>query len=536
MKNTLLSTALMLSLCVPVFAEQDFSSSKNASDYPVFEEEDQGRANLGIFSSEKNGRISKNTLKPKITDVNDPDYVPPNKVGKAKKAQGPIPINMSGDHVEFENSTGDFSAVGKVTVRQGDDALMTNYAFGNMKSGDIYLLEGGVLLSPGNRTTGRWIHYNFNNKTGEMKQVSGRGLKDKYRAQHIVVLPDKVVADQGGDITRCFAKKHTPCMSVKAKTIEIYPNDKIVAHNVKVYAKGAHIYSRKLWINDFNKQNDTFLKPSAGWSGRNNGWYVKLETSEPISKKDKVSLNLIDYSRAGFKPMVELSHHERNWTLRYSNGWEEDDDNWYLKQNNWKFSYKPHHIIKGIPLKVSGKFEYGLWRMWNPDNGHTRFMSYPNGSGTESWHREFAYYINHDPIKLFGKNTTLHLLYGRKWVHESLNDENRTTNMYHATIRQKVTKQLDMWAGYIREKQTSSMFELDQPDMEREFRLGMQLRPTRNDVFSIVNRYDTGKSAQYKTVYNWYHRFCCWALQVSYEKKWYNDKRKTMVHYYLYNW
>ncbi len=586
MKKSLVLSAVSLLMTMPVFAEEQFiNDSAHAGDFPVFGNENQERANLGLESitsrreeiakakarnddrqeqkkkSEanefangdidnrlnlKNGRIKKGEAK-RILSEDDPDYVPPeNKSIKAhnkdnsSEAAASVPISLNGDHLEYEKDTGDFSASGNVRINQGATVLVTDYCYGNFNTGDVYLLKGGTLLSPGNRASGNWVHYNFNNKTGEIKEIVGRGTKDYFKAPHAVVMPDKIVADQGGTTTRCTAKKHVPCMHVEAKAIEIYPQEKMVAHDVKCFIKGVQIYSRKLWINEFNKESKQYILPKVGWHGKDDGFYGQLKYKQSLTDKDDVKAIWTQYSRVGFKPQYSYTHDEKNWDFRYFFGWDEDDDYWYKKENDFRLRYKPHHFIKGVPLTLSLNWEYGLWSRWNPKT-HSFEIPMAGLNSKKSWHNEYAYYVNHDPIKLFSRNTTLHLTYGRKWTHESLNKENIVTNVYYQTIRQRINDDLFLWVGNMREKHTSQMFGLGQPDMEREFRVGVQYKPTKNDVLSVVDRYSYGhnnkdRHGQYKTIYNWYHRFCCWAFQISYEKEWYKNDRSIKAQYFFYNW
>lgn len=567
MKKSLLMAAAFMSLCLSVQAQEQYqpNASEYKNSYPVFGNEDQTMADFGehedsneakVFAKNANsdqddnlemvsGRITKAAARRDMAQ-NDTKYALPKNSAKNKNKtnNAALPVHLFGDHVEFENATGDFVATGKVKIQQGQETMMTNYAFGNMKTGDIYLLEGGKLIEPNSYTEGKWVHYNYNTKTGEMKEMSGRGEKDFFKASHALIMPDKIVADKGGMTTRCTAKNHVPCMHVEAKSIEFYPKEKMVAHEVKAFVKGKHVYSRKLWVNEF-KESRNFLKPSIGWDSKDNGWYVKMVFSEPLSSKDTARATLIDYSRNGFKPEYKYTHSERNWSFTYKYGWEEDDDYWYHKQNNFRFDYKPHYITKKIPLTFSAYYEYGLWSKYNMHSGNViTTQKSPNG---KSWHKEYAYYINHDPIKLFGPDTTLHLTYGRKWVNESATHATKTTSMYYSTIRQKVDSNKRLWVSYLREKVTSDLFNISQPDMARELRVGLQWAPTSNDIFSIVDRYNVGelnKSAkkdgiytrQYETTYNWYHRFCCWALQLTYEKEWYKKDHSLKAQFFFYNW
>lgn len=592
MKKTLIISALTLAMSMPAFAEEQFiNNSKHAGEMPVFGNENQERVNLGMEKinakeeinkarareearraeakkSEANkmanssvdptielgtGRITKQAAMENLAE-DDPDYVPRERIRRFKsqksadqRQEAAIPVYVKGDHVEYDNATGDFSANGKVRVRQGDEVMLTDYCFGNFNTGDIYLLEGGTLLEPGNRTNAKWMHFNFNTKTGEMKDVSGRGTKDFYTAPHATVMPDKVLADLGGTTTRCTAKQHVPCMHVEAGSIEFYPREKMVAHDVKVYIKGAHIYSRKLWVNEF-KRNKNLIRPKVGWKNKENGFYGQLEYNHPLTEKDSIQAVWTKYSRAGFKPEYSYTHEEKNWDFRYFYGWDEDDDYWYKKENDFRLRYKPHHFIKGVPLTISANWEYGLWSRWKASSKETSFWPFSDRSGFKSWHNEYAFYVNHDPIKLFGPNTTLHLTYGRKWMHEGLSGEHIATNVYYQTLRHRFNDNLYVWASNLREKRaTSQMFDLGQADMDREFRVGVQYKPTKNDVLSVVNRYNYGNNAkesgvgrqahgQYETIYNWYHRFCCWAFQVSYEKEWYKDDKTIKMQYFFYNW
>lgn len=495
MKKTFIATALAVGLCAPGFAAQYTNSDSQRYDSPAFEDEAEDSA------------VNKSVAP---------------RAEQEKEAETVLPIHLTADHAEYDSTSGDFHASGNVVVKQGTDTLLTTYASGNMKTGDIWLEQGGTLLQPQSNMRGQWAHYNFNTKTGEIKQINGTSVKDIYDAPHATILPDKVVVDEGGRMSRCPAVKHPPCLSITAKTFEIYPKEKMVAHDVKVFVRGKHVYSRDLWVNNFNDGGKTKIMPRLGFDDSDNGFYVKLEVEQPIDEKTMVSVDLPKYSKAGFKPVYGITRDERNFRIGYSYGWDEDDDEWYKKKNNWRFDYKNHHIVKGLPLSYSGYFEYGLWER--------------ERDSRKSWHKEYALYLNHDPIYLFNsKNTVLNLTVGKKWVHESYNDETRSTDMYYATLAQRLSPKWRTWVGYYRENLTSSLFDIGQPDMEQELRNGLQFAPDSKNVFTVINRYDIGKGKQYETDYRWLHKFCCWALELTYEKEQHNGDNSFKLHYYFYN-
>ena len=438
--------------------------------------------------------------------------------------QQALPIVLTCDRADYENDSGDFDARGNVKVVQGKETLLSTRAVGNLKTGDIWLNEGGTLIEPTNKVDGGWVHYNFNTKTGEIKKINGKSMDDYYQAPHANITPGAVIIDQGGTSTRCPAVKHTPCLSVAAKTITIYPGEKMVAKDVKVYVKGIHVYSRDTWINDFNKDTGERLMPRVGFKSKDDGMYISLELEHKIGKNFSVYTDQVKYTRAGYKPIYGASYDSRNFVIRWNNGWSEDsDDNWLHKQMDWGFYLKGHRLDRKWPLSYSAYLTHGLWKYEN--------------NNYSSWHTEKAFYLNHDRIHLFNtKNNTLDLTIGRKWVHESYTDENTSTNMYYATYGHVFDPKWNLWAGYYREDLTSSLFNYGQPDMAKELRVGVQHKFDDRNTLTLVNRYDLGKSQRYDTALVWSHRFCCWVINLEYRDKKYNDSKAYYVSYNFLYW
>ena len=85
-----------------------------------------------------------------------------------------LPISFTGDKAEYDSVSGDFYLSGNVVITQGREKLVTNYAQGNMKTGDVWLEQGGSIVEPDSTLSGKWAHYNFNTKTGEIKEIIGK--------------------------------------------------------------------------------------------------------------------------------------------------------------------------------------------------------------------------------------------------------------------------------------------------------------------------------------------------------------------------
>ena len=476
-----------------------------------------------------------------------------NKGNKEKEKTGaqPLPLIIKGNDAQYSSESGDFIIEGNVRLKQGLTNVTSTKAVGNANTGDIWLLEGGTLQEPTNRVNARWIHYNFNKETGELLHLKGAssanprsGKFDYYEAPHGLIEHGMLIMDQGGMSTRCPAVKHHPCVSVKAKTITIIPNDRIIARGVQVFVKGKHVYSRDVWINELNKENKQ-TKPRIGWDNER-GWYASLEYSRPIGNpllKNPTTFYMeqIFYTKSKYKPFYGITHDRRDFYVRVNSGYVYDSDNdeldegiWLNKKIDWGLFLKPHRIAKGLPLSIDGYITHGLWKYSNQN--------------WESWHTEKAVFLRHDRFyPLDGKKLYMDLMVGRKWIHESLNNDTTrrygnslNTNIYHGTLGYRFSNKWNIWTTYHNEHRTSYLFSKGQPSFVKDLSMGIAWDPDKHNSFTIINRRnldsETRTHGNYTTSFTWRHRFCCELLTVSYEKKHYNHENKWTVKFDFLSW
>ena len=57
-----------------------------------------------------------------------------------------MPITLIGDHAVYDSVSGDFHAEGNIKVFQGKQKIVTTAIVGNMKTGDVWLKEGGSFI------------------------------------------------------------------------------------------------------------------------------------------------------------------------------------------------------------------------------------------------------------------------------------------------------------------------------------------------------------------------------------------------------
>ena len=335
----------------------------------------------GARLSTSDGDVQKTETKASLTE-NERKAVPPNDTGNKpneKKGARKLPLIIKGNDAQYSSESGDFIIEGNVYLEQGLTKMYSSRAVGNEKTGDIWLLDGGTLQEPTNTVYSRWAHYNYNKETGELLHIKGASRPDEnstkfdyYEAPHGIIENGMMIIDQGGMTTRCPAVKHPSCLSVKAKTITIIPNDRIIARKVQVFVKGKHVYSRDVWINDLQKKNKN-VKPHIGWDDEK-GWYTSLEYSRPIGNpllKNPTTFYMeqIYYTKSKYKPFYSIRHDQNDFYVRVNSGYIYDSDNdaldegiWLQKKIDWGLFLKPHRIAKGLPLSIDGYITHGLWK------------------------------------------------------------------------------------------------------------------------------------------------------------------------------
>lgn len=471
---------------------------------------------------------------------------------KKQREKAVQPLIITGDDARYANDSGDFVIEGNVRMEQGETRLSSSRAVGNAKTGDVWLLTGGTLQEPSNTIQVQWAHYNFNNKTGELRYLEGVSQpgrtddkKDLYRAPHAIVEDGKMIIDQGGEYTRCPAVLHPPCVSVKAKTITIIPNDKIVARNVQVFARGKLLYSRNVWIHSL-KEGASQIGPRFGWKS-DKGFYVALDYELPIGNPQvnnptKAYMRQVYYTKAKYKPFYGIRHDEHDFYLRLHDGYvyDSDDDRidegiWLHKKMDWGIFLKPHRIVKGLPLTYDGHITHGLWKYTN--------------ANWSSRHTEKVIRLRHDRFYPFGgRKLYMDLMVGRKWVNESNAatpdtvrfGKNLHTNIYRGTLGYRFSDKLNIWETYHNEHKTSYNFSLGQPSYNRGWVTGISWIPDKHNTFTIANIHNSDSGSpthgNYSTVFSWNHTFCCEVLTVIYERKHYNGDHSFSVKFDITNW
>ena len=155
-------------------------------------------------------------------------------------------INIEGLETSYDPATQIATATGDVHIKYGDTEIAANRADYNASTGDVKATGNVTVIKAGATYKGESLVYNI--QTGELH---GNAVRSSLIHEHGTLLyslndldtETKTVERIDGN--NAFFTTHdlaNPNYKIKARTMTIYPNDRIVMKNVKVYAGNTPIF------------------------------------------------------------------------------------------------------------------------------------------------------------------------------------------------------------------------------------------------------------------------------------------------------
>ena len=201
-------------------------------------------------------------------------------------------------------------------------------------------------------------HENYGKKTGSMVDVKGRADAHYITAKRFEFYPDHMVAYDATE-TECSAKK--PDYHFAAKKITIYPQQKMMMDNVKLYLKGTPIFSRKHYEKDITpgaSGKENFL-PRIGYNN-DDKLYLKWDLEFPLQKNLSANANVLVTTADGWRSNYDLTFNNGYLRTGVAYGYfEDDDDKWLKKEPSYFLNYSDHLAGTHFTYNVGG--EYGRW-------------------------------------------------------------------------------------------------------------------------------------------------------------------------------
>ncbi|MCX7781637.1 MAG: LPS-assembly protein LptD [Negativicutes bacterium] len=421
------------------------------------------------------------------------------KKDKLEQKQVQAPLVIEAERLYFSDLSGDMHAEGKVVITQNQDQILADLIRGNSKQTTVWIDGKATLLQPGEKVniTGERLEYNYQTQAGTMQTARGLVDSERVSAQNISVNQNKVVL-YNGTMTKCPAE--VPDYHISARKVEIWPGEKMIAYDAKVWLKGKIIYSVPKYQRKLNK--DQSEMPQIGYSDKD-GFMLKQSLSYPLSPKAAVAADLVYYTKTGFKPVFSLDVDEKMFSWAVTAGHFRDaDDDWIKKSPDFSLASKAMRLGDS-PVSVKFSGSAGKW------------TGLRGSEVQESWHQDYKLYFSRDPLKL-NKTSTLYLGTGLQYVAESADDSAKTIRLFDAGISTKWSPKVSTWLGYNFASDTAHYFNYGGIDYTKQWVYGLTVTPDRLNAVSYTQVYDIDNSRVKDVYYTWNHNLHCWQLTVTF--------------------
>lgn len=198
---------------------------------------------------------------------------------------GDVPIEINSEDAHAEEGVA--IAEGNVVIRYGEILIYCDYAQYNQDTRDI-LVQGNVrLYRNGQLFTGERALYNLETKRLNAADFRGDFIPFRFAGQSLSTLGSNAYLIKDGIFTTSDSSK--PDYHIKAKTIRVYPNDRIIFSDVTLYIGRTPIFWFPYVFQSLNKEQGFTLTPgyTSKW-----GAYLLGQYTFPIGEGWSAKLRL----------------------------------------------------------------------------------------------------------------------------------------------------------------------------------------------------------------------------------------------------
>jgi len=196
-----------------------------------------------------------------------------------------VPIEINAEETRFEN--GIAVADRDVIIRYGDTTIYCDFAQYNPDTRDV-LVSGNVrIFRSGQLTTCERAVYNLETKVLQAADFSGALTPFDYSGDTLSSLGSNAYLVKGGVFTTSDSSK--PDYVIKARTVRIYPKDRIVFQNARFYVGKVPIFWFPYLYQSLNKEQGFLLTP--GYSSTL-GTYLLGQYTFPLAENMSGKLRL----------------------------------------------------------------------------------------------------------------------------------------------------------------------------------------------------------------------------------------------------
>lgn len=421
---------------------------------------------------------------------------------KAKPEKPAEPVTIEADELYFSDKTGEMFARGNVVIHQGTNRIFADLLRGNDRQMEIWV-DGPVRFTePLTNLSGIKLKYNYTSKFGIMEEVAGK-CGDIYLSGRKAEFGEGKYTLYDSTASTC-KMKGPPDFRVTAGKVDIWPGDRLIAHDAKLWVKQTVLYSSSRFQTSLkDEMEDSF--PRIGFQKRD-GIYISQHFPFALSDNVYVYTDLAFYSKGGFRPIFGIVDYEKDYTMRLVAGlFRDENDNWVRKEPEFSFVLKPHRLGKS-PFQYKVNLIFGQWKGNNRADDIRR-----------SWHQDLNVYFTRDPIYFDAKKTwMLKLGAGLGYQHESYDDSSRTPFKYNIRLSKQLSPVLNAWTGYNYTGQPNPVFAFGQPEVPKEGVAGLAWKVNNRTTLSYRISYDFMNKRVYDHYYTIRQNFHCWETELTY--------------------
>lgn len=409
------------------------------------------------------------------------------------------PITFEGEDLSFNESTGDVLARGNVKIMKDQTLITAEELRGNTKQSQIWIDGSAILVQPDMNITGSGVAYNYKDRKGTMNEVKGKIEKEFIAAQDLTLQPEQFVL-HNGMITMCPAK--VPDYRVTADKIELWPGNKLIAHNAKFWIKDKVIFSLPKYQKSLVEETDQIILPRIGYDS-DNGFMIAQYLEFPVGGNLAVYGDLAYYTRSDFKPKAGLINRDKNYTasLKWDNEQNEDNE-WVKKEQEFEVKLAPRRLGNS-PFTANFLFSSGKWT-----------------EGDVSGRRQnYDLYFKGDPVKL-SDTFTINFGTGFQQVKYGYNDSTNNIWKYDFSLHAKPNDKIEAWTGYSYKNQSGvSVYQYDEIDVPRALTAGVMYKVDKMNGLGVAMTYDLDQDRVYDMDYTWRRNMHCFETDITYRAK-----------------
>lgn len=177
-------------------------------------------------------------------------------------------VNIDGLETNFDPETGVASAVGEVHIKYDNVEITAGRAEYNSNTKDVIAHDNVMIIKDGQLYRGETVTYNFESQDLKANDIRSGLPPVYYKTADMKTNSGAMKADSGEtariDGTGTYFTTHDsshPNYHVTAKSMTIYPGDRVILHNAKFYVGNTPIFWLPLYVQPLNNELGYFFQP-----------------------------------------------------------------------------------------------------------------------------------------------------------------------------------------------------------------------------------------------------------------------------------